>query len=222
MQEKPEDSWPAPEYNVGKPKLLHAVGVISMNYNAFENTLFQIYCLPLDRKKLSRKLTEFQYFNLNEQLRLDALKQVFEAYEKNTKVKAVLGSIIEYFNWCAHIRNHILHSRFYAPFFVSAGYEDVLQLVKRVNKKSAQPGYLNLSLEELRLFADAIHAGNKRCIRLYIYLRQRGVPPRKWSLHLRAHWREPLPGKLQTPDFLKLEDYPSDPVPPHLMPSSPR
>jgi hypothetical protein len=80
-----KDNWPAPEYNVGKPKLLHAVGVISMNYNAFENALFQLYCLPLDRKKFPRKLTEFQYFSLNEQARLDAIKNLFDAYEKNMR-----------------------------------------------------------------------------------------------------------------------------------------
>ena len=76
-----EDSWPLPNYDPGKPKHLHAVGVISMNYNAFERTLYSLYRLHLDRKKIPLRLGELYYFTLNEQSRLAAI----ERYLMNTK-----------------------------------------------------------------------------------------------------------------------------------------
>jgi hypothetical protein len=55
-----EDTWPAPRYNVGKPKHLHAIGVMSMNYNAFERNLYSLYRFHLDRKKIPEKLVRRQ------------------------------------------------------------------------------------------------------------------------------------------------------------------
>jgi hypothetical protein len=58
-----EDIWPAPKYHVGKPKHLHAIGVISMNYNAFERNLYWLYRFHLDRKKIPQKLSDLYYLS---------------------------------------------------------------------------------------------------------------------------------------------------------------
>jgi hypothetical protein len=49
-----EDTWPKPQYNAGGAKHLHAIGVISMNYNAFERSLHRLFLFHLERKKVPR------------------------------------------------------------------------------------------------------------------------------------------------------------------------
>ena len=100
-----EESWPLPNYDPGKPKHLHAVGVISMNYNAFERTLYSLYRLHLDRKKIPLRLGELYYFTLNEQSRLAAIRAVFDEYERNEKVREVAESSLKFFDWCSNVRN---------------------------------------------------------------------------------------------------------------------
>jgi hypothetical protein len=85
-----------------------------------------------------------------------------------------------------------------------------MHLVKLKHKRSSEPGYLKVDLVQLRAFADAIDLGNRRCLRLFIYLRQRGRPMRKWPPLLQSHGREQLPEKLTTPKFVELADFPLD------------
>ena len=205
-----EDSWPLPNYDPGKPKHLHAVGVISMNYNAFERTLYSLYRLHLDRKKIPLRLGELYYFTLNEQSRLAAIRAVFDEYERNEKVREVAESSLKFFDWCSNVRNSILHAHHYP--LLSGSSDEALHLTKRKNKRSSEQGYLRFDLPQLRAFGDAFHHGNQHCARLYVHLRQRGRPMSKWNTFLMVRGREPLPEILATPTLLTMADHPVDPI----------
>jgi hypothetical protein len=182
-----------------------------MIYNDFERTLYSLYRLHLDRKKIPLKLSELYYFTLNEQQRLAAIRAVFDEYERSEKVRDVLESSLKFFDWCANVRNSILHAQHYPLLFGSS--DDALHLTKRKNKRSSAPGYLRFTLAQLRAIGDAFHYGNQHCARLYVHLRQRGSPENKWNTLLRTHGREPLPETLATPKFITIADHPIDPIP---------
>ena len=207
-----EDTWPEPEYSPGSPKHLHAIGVISMNYNAFETSLYSLYRFHLDRKKIPKNVSDLYYFNSNEQLRVALVKAAFDDYERSAKVRTVLESSLKFFNWCATIRNHVLHSAHYPALFGRT--DDAIHLIKRKSKRSAEPAYLRFDLSELREFADAIQKGHQHAVRLHVYLRQRGRSARTWPVWMQIHGHEPLPEILQPPSLPKLADHPIDPIPP--------
>jgi len=208
-----DDKWPLPDYNPGPPKHLHAIGVISMNYNAYERAIYSLYTFHLYRKDVPAQIIEHYFFNLSERLQLDAIRQVFLGYERSKKVLAVLESNLKYFDWCWHVRNSVLHSYRHQSLIGDPEGSDSIQLVKRRGKKSAAMGYKRFTLKDLRQFADQIREGQIHCLLLYIHLRQRGRPQSKWTDPLRRHGPQPLPGILVTPEYLTLEDHPSDPIP---------
>ena len=104
-----EDTWPVPDHNAGKPKHLHAIGVLSMNFNQYERGLYLLYKFHLSKKRLPRGIIELYYFSLSERLRLAAIQNVFEEFERSDKVKAVLDSNLKFFDWYSQVRNSILH-----------------------------------------------------------------------------------------------------------------
>jgi hypothetical protein len=62
-----EDLWPKPKYNPGPQKHLHAIGVISTCYNAFEESMFELYRHHPDCLKLPKCLSE-EFLNHMNQL----------------------------------------------------------------------------------------------------------------------------------------------------------
>jgi hypothetical protein len=105
-----DDAWPDFEwFHPGPPKHLHAVGAISSCYNAFERILYDLYFHHLDKKKLPRKFTEFQFFALNEQDRMAAIRNVFILFEPRKRVVRLIENLVTYFNWAWTARNSILH-----------------------------------------------------------------------------------------------------------------
>jgi hypothetical protein len=57
---------------------------------------------------------------LHEQVsRTDAIRAVFDDYEKDEKVKDVLDGILRFFDWCSHVRNSIIRAQQYPALFGS-------------------------------------------------------------------------------------------------------
>lgn len=208
-----KDTWPEPNYSAGKREDLHAIGIIAMNYNAYERSLFQLYHFHLGRKKVPKKLAALYYFALPEDKRIAAISSVFEEYERNKMVRAAVKSNLAFFDCCAGNRNHILHAERYPRTMFGSIDDDALHLVKRKGKRSADLGYLTLTLSELRSVADAIRDGHVHCLKICLYLRQRGLPLHKWSPTMTGHGRQALPGTLPLPIALKLRDDATDPTP---------
>lgn len=211
------DTWPKPSYDVGPEAHLHAVGVIAVCYNAFERGLLDLYRQYMD-DRVPGEVSEFFYLSLNERARAEALEVVVHACEKDPMVVEFFDSLMKYFSWCWNARNQIVHSEYYPAMFGGNALE--LTLTKRRSKQSAEVGYLNFKLEELREIADKINEGVRRCAAFRIHLRQRSSPPEKWPVSLRAHGHEPLPGKLALPNPVTLVPHPTLGVPRRRPPPS--
>jgi len=215
-----EDTWPEPQYNVGPAKHLHALGVISVCYNAFERCLADLYGHHLIHQKIPAGLTDLYYFKLDEDRRLKAINVVFRDYERDENVKAVVKSVIDYFEWAWDARNKLLHSEPYPSIFFQA--QDRLFLSKRKSRTEPETHYLFPDLPTLRDIANKIEFGKRETAGVIIYLRARDTPSRQLQLWMKSTGPHTLPEKLERPDDLKLEPHPyNGPLPPPRRRSSP-
>jgi hypothetical protein len=209
-----EDSWPLPEYDPGPQKHLHALGVISTNYNAFETQLFELFAHHLDARKVPRKITDAVYFQASETKRLENINLVFAECEKEQAVKKCVEKLMLYFQWCYETRNHLLHSRHAPPLF--GGDERALHLAKRVKKTSAQ-GYLKPNLATLRNIADKIQIGERLCFDLINHLQLRDTPVGEWDVSMCMLSPVALPEIPDQPRPLKPSQVPhTPPLPSYL------
>jgi hypothetical protein len=204
-----EDMWPSPAYNPGSRKHLHALGVISICYCAFERGIDGLFELHPLKQKMSKKLIDLYYFGLNEERRITAIKEVFKTYEKDRDVISVVNNLLQYFQWCRDVRNKLLHAEHYPPLF--GGDPETLHLTKREGKRTPKQVYVTLGLARLRDIADKIQAGREQCARIRIYLRVRGRHVHELDHGLMVYMHEPLPKKLIVPRPLKLFPRPQNP-----------
>ncbi len=175
------DDWPKyPNFYPGPAECLHAIGVISSCYNSFERILFDIYMHHLRRQGFPERLCEFYYLGLPEDRRPDAVKQVFDTFEKNAKVKDRVENLLKYFRWCWQVRNVVLHGEAYPTLIVD---KTDLMLVKR-KRRSAEREYHALPFAKLRDLADKIEAGRTQAAKINLHLRYRSTPRKRLSAEL--------------------------------------
>lgn len=208
----PKDIWPLPEYNPGPRDHLHAVGVISMGYVSLEQSIGRLYQHYPVLQGLPTDLVNLYYFRLDERHRLKAVKSMFNKYEKDERVRAVIESLVDYFQWCWEVRNALLHSQLYPALFAK---KDKLYLAKPAGKQQLETKYLALDLTALRGIADRIRIGQIRTSATILYLRYRDIPTDRLPLTLRARAPEPLPEILERPPPLELSDRPEN-LPEHI------
>jgi hypothetical protein len=181
---KSNKQWPEPKYRIAQKEHLHAIGVLVLNYNAFESALFDIFVHHLDRHDVPQRLAKKLYFEMQERKRLDFVKVIFSAYERNPHVKVALTKLLKYFEWCADTRNRLVHAKYSPPLF---GVENnKLYLAKRVSQRSLKLHYMQPSLRVLRNAADHIRVGLDCCVSLHFHLKLRDTPQEERSLALRA------------------------------------
>jgi hypothetical protein len=200
-----EDTWPQPHYNPGRPKHLHALGVIAIQYASLERSVDILYLSKALRQTLPQDLVELYYYSLNEEKRIEAVRLIFKAYEEDLKVIAAIENLLEYFQWCRNCRNQILHAEQYPAAF--GGDKNTLYLTKRVGKQSPKSGYLKFELQTLRSIADQIRAGVAQAAELHLYLRFRGQSPSEIPRFYRE-FPASLPEKLSVPKNLTLSSTP--------------
>ena len=200
-----EDTWPT-NYNPGSHLHLHALGVIAVTFASFERSLDALYSCRAGQENMPTELINMYYFSLNEEKRIDAIRQVFSIYEKNAEITVLVNNILAYFLWCRNCRNQILHAERYPPSF--GGDPDTLYLIKRVGKQSPQSGYMKFKLQRLRYIADRICEGVSQCGIIRIYLTWRGRPLAEVPQSLRIYVRGSLPRTLRIPRTLELDQNP--------------
>jgi len=195
-----EDTWPEPLYSVGPAKHLHAIGVVSASFNAFEESMFHLFAFHLGRAKLPDELIKLTYFQYDDARRLKAIRAVFDEYESEPVVIERVSELIEYFDWASDARNKLLHAQPYpSPYAKMSGR---LHLAKRASKRDPTLLYISPDLATLRDVADKINWGKIACAGVVIYLRY-GRESKPWSLSPYT-----LPGTLARPEALELEPLP--------------
>jgi hypothetical protein len=116
MTAKELDNWPT-DYNPGDRRHLRALGVIAIQFASLERSLEILYRNAAERQKLPDDLIDLYFFSLNEEKRIQAVRSIFAAYEKDTKILALVENLLAYFHWCRNCRNQILHAERYPPAF---------------------------------------------------------------------------------------------------------
>jgi hypothetical protein len=202
VEEDDNDTWPKPHYNPGRPKHLHALGVIAIQYASLERSVDILYLNKALRQSLPQDLIELYYYSLNEEKRIDAVRSIFENYEQDPEVIALIENLLEYFQWCRNCRNQILHAEQYPAAF--GGDKNTLYLIKRLGKQSPKSGYLKFKLSTLRSIADQTRSGVVQAAELHLYLRFRGQPDSEIAREFSAS----LPEKLSVPKHLTLSPTP--------------
>jgi hypothetical protein len=189
-----EDTWPAPDYQNGPPKHVHAIGVIALTYSTLQSAMDRLF---LDRA--NSKWAEKYYYLLSEEKRSDAIRDIFK--DEDPGVVAAIGNLVECFNWSRACRNILLHAESYPSDGVPFP-GDALALTKRPKKGSAEPGFTALTLQELRDVADRMRDGIVQCMKIILFLHHRGRPegvPEKYREYARS-----LPAKLPIPKPIAL------------------
>jgi hypothetical protein len=209
---EPFDDWPNDStFYPGPPKHLHAVGVLSSRYNAFEQLIFNLYMHHNDKKKVPARISEQFYWSRDEQNRINLLKDTFKDFERRKKVKEIIENLADYFFECWKIRNGIIHGYVY-PTLIANQRE--LQLVTQA-KKSRKRTYLDLDLPTIRECADCMALGRKQAADIAIFLQHRDTTPSRRSLWLRSVGPRSLPKTIHIPKrLLRLVHPPDHPIQP--------
>jgi hypothetical protein len=200
-----QDTWPLPEYNPGSQKHLHALGVIAVTFAAFERSVDDLYRFHPREQKLPDDLIDLYYYSLNEEKRIQAVRDVFRVYEESSEMRDCLSNLLDYFLWCRNARNQLLHAEHYPAAF--GGERDTLHLIKRVSKQSPRSGYMKFRLTQLRTVADQMRTGLVQSAEINIHLRFRDKPPGDVP-RAAADIIEALPSKLHVPPILALNPTP--------------
>ena len=200
------DQWPSPDYNPGSRDHLHAIGVISMMFNAFERGLHDLYEIHPLRQRVPQRLIDLYFYSLNEDRRTQAIQKVFKSFERSPKVKAIVTNLVDYFEWCKDARNKVLHAEQYPALL--GGDPAFLHLTKKASKNNPSARYIALTVPLLRSIADKMRAGQLQCAKVRIYLRVRGRHVSELSGGLAVYKHEPLPEKLRVPRPLRLYQRP--------------
>jgi hypothetical protein len=215
---KPKKEWPT--YYVGEPDHLHALGVISNNYNEFEAQLYLVFMHHLDKSidDFPQELSEMFYFTAPENKRLEYIERLFAIYEKDLNVLACLSALLKHFQWCSETRNTLIHAKHSPPMFKTADQQQRLYLSKR-NKTGSTLNYMKLSLPHLRKIADHMRDGFIWCsdLQLFLYVRDTRHSHRS-SLVRALVGTVALPEIPSPPKKLKLSQTPHNPpIPEHLL-----
>lgn len=163
MSSPAESKWPS--YPVGPQTHIHALGVVSINYNGLEIALSSLIREYLGAEDEVHAYI-FQALNLHSQLEL------FRLCIEKEKDKAVRQRLLDFshcFQTCAGNRNLLMHANLHA----SDTTEDLLGLAKRSRNKPHIYNDMQLSIKELRSVADDIHALFAWAANLWKYIRYR-------------------------------------------------
>jgi hypothetical protein len=191
------DNWPLPDYNPGPRSHLHAFGVIARRFATLEASVSTLCPRIAHRRQIPLEDSP----RLNEKDAIKAMKKFIAKHEDQINLRALTENLLDYFDWCQYTRNQLLHAERYPATF---GRDDVLYLMKPINKGSSESGHAALSLPELRDIADKTHAGVLQCAHICLFIRYSGVPIEKMDKKYRP-FAQSLPEKLIVPARLELE-----------------
>jgi len=194
-----DDVWPATEFNPGRERHLHAIGLFSLLFVQFQGSLEYLYLTSLAKRGIPRKLAVFFYKNLTEEKRTEAIKLIFYTQELGYDIQVVeaIDNLIEFFKWSSNCRNNILHAEQYPASFGSK--KDMLYLTKKTKDRDSI--YMKFGLEQLRSIADRTREGVRQAAAISLHLRYRGTDPKDIPNPYKAF--QILPPLLKIPKHLK-------------------
>jgi hypothetical protein len=155
------DNWPAPRYDIGQPKHIHALGVAAVMYNQLE---FSLFCLLMDYTGMSSETTQWLFANTNNNLRLELLKRSAPEKEYDAATLKHVLHFADCFDICAENRNILMHS-----MVQRADDDAVLNFAKSSRNNPTKVNRLHLRLGDIRRVADEIASSCTYGMRLHTF-----------------------------------------------------
>jgi hypothetical protein len=166
----PSDTWP--HYHSGPSKHVHALGVLSLEFNSFEASFFALFSHHLQTRGIPPDTLWVMFSQLHESKYESVIRGLFEQYESDKAVLDHIDHVFKHFHKCNDSRNTLLHSVHHAIA------HDALHMQKSIRGKFEPVQVLILPLDRLRRIADAMHDGSLYLGRLVVYLARRdGILP---------------------------------------------
>ncbi|WP_316172116.1 MULTISPECIES: hypothetical protein [unclassified Bradyrhizobium] len=206
------EEWPS--YLTGRRDHIHALGVISLSYSAFERDLFTLYAHHPGVKGMPRELVDKYWSSQSEFNQVKSVREIFQMYETDPAPLKFVNKLMDYFDWCSHTRNQLMHSEYYPSIF--GGVADKLYLIKRASKAKSESIYITLTVDQLRDIADKIEHGKRECAAFIIWLRIRDIPREELPRSYGVYAADPMPEPLETPAKITGLDRPHDDPPEYL------
>jgi hypothetical protein len=185
-----EEDWPA--YDIGPKEHIHALGVVSLNYNLFEGALWLIFERYLGIDGL------FFFEKLGNSDRVAAMQQILHR-EPEREVQELIVHLAKFFAICTENRNNLMHAQH------NFGARIAERLVVQKRSKRDVPLTFSMRLDTLRQVADQMHAGTSFLIGIDKYLHSRASHdnPNSTETYLKAMPRLPLPDAPKLPRKLE-------------------
>lgn len=163
------NQWPLPKYSSAPADHLHALGVVTLNFNTFEFALFRLFSHHLETLKVDISVSWNLYSALQDNKKGDAIVDLYSRYEKNSSVINHVNHILAFFHRCSGNRNHLFH----ATHTHHPG--DDLHLSSGVRREWNRVNQLQLSLPQIRSIADSMHDGFLYLWDVWAYLQRRDL-----------------------------------------------
>jgi hypothetical protein len=158
---KSDYEWPT-KY-VASQEHLQALGVVSLNFNLYENGFrgFLNRYMPTD-------LAELLFDKLDNDKRQKLILELIASGEQDPEVREDIGFLISHFSTCTANRNILLHAR-----VRGTPSNDVLPLEKNDRNEPGKILQYDLKVGDLRRTADEMRAGYNFMIGILQFLIQR-------------------------------------------------
>jgi len=144
-----DDTWPLPDYGTGPTKHVHALGVISLNFNMYEAAL-QVFL----EFYIEKSTADFLFEKMSNERRVEAIRHFVSLSEKDPKIVELVEHCLAHYVKCFQNRNTLLHSKQY----FAVGLPELLSLEKK-SKGAKSFMTFHLELTALRRIADEMMDG---------------------------------------------------------------
>jgi hypothetical protein len=158
------------KYHPGLKDHMHALGVISANFNDLEVSLFFLFYYYLNDPQ--SKAPGLIFGGLDNKKRINIIKSFAEGYESPGEIRDLVFRFVDGFDICSENRHSLMHSSVTGEINALIPTPD-LSLKKHSRSNFGSQTFANVDLKRLRKIADEIYAYDIFGFGIYIYLQAR-------------------------------------------------
>jgi hypothetical protein len=193
---EPEDKWPLPDYITGPPKHVHALGVISLNFNIFESSWITLLA-PYAGEETARFLL---LGKTPDEWRIATVRHYATRHEGDPDILKRIFEIADAYAICAENRHILMHSK----QFFALNKMDRLSVWKHSNQGNILRFHFHHN--QLRRVADDMMDGIKYLMIILEHLMYRDGPEILRATDISAWPDKPLsPRKLDPAEILEVQ-----------------
>jgi hypothetical protein len=147
--------WPMPHYNLGPPDFIHALGAVAATFNSLESWLRALF---ITYTRMPEGAAAALFTRLDNQARIDLLKQCIEATDHSNEIKDALQHLFAGYAVCADNRNILMHAQTATVKFQRSPEKTQVLFFKPPKSTPLIANTYSPSLPRLRGIADSMNA----------------------------------------------------------------